>query len=61
MIHNGFEFKIVRYYDNKAVIRIKPLGGTMTNGETEIYRTESIENLTGNFGGGFEEWVKDNY
>ena len=54
--HNGLSFKIVRYYDNKAVIEIK---------DNDIphpsYRTEKIENLTSNFGGGFEAWVKDNY
>ena len=61
MVHNGCKFKIVRYYDDKAVIRIKPLGGTFTSGETEEFVTERVDNLTTNFGGGFEEWVKDNY
>lgn len=57
MKHNGCKFEIVRYYDDKAVIRIKPLGGTFTSGETEEFVTEKVENLDG----GFEEWVKDNY
>jgi hypothetical protein len=61
MVHNGCEFKIVRYYNDRAVIRIKPLCGAFTNGEEEIFVDEKIENLTTNLGGGFEEWVKDNY
>lgn len=61
MIHNGCKFKIVRRYDDKAVISIKPLGGTFTSGESEEFVTEKIENITTNLGGGFEEWVKDNF
>lgn len=61
MVHNGCKFEIVRYYDDKAVIRIKPLGGTFTSGETEEFVTERVDNLTTNLGGGFEEWVKDQY
>ena len=59
--HNSCNFQIVRYFDDKAVIEIKPIGGTFTNGENPMYVTESIENITTNFGGGFDEWVKDNY
>ncbi|WP_438423102.1 hypothetical protein [Aquimarina macrocephali] len=54
--HNGFRFEIVRYYDDKAVIEIKE-GGV----QHHSFITEKVENLTTNFGGGFEEWVKDNY
>ena len=61
MTHNGCKFEIVRYYDDKAVIRIKPLGGTLTSGETEMFVTEKVEYLTTNLGGGFEDWVKDQY
>lgn len=61
IIHNNCTFEIVRYFDKSAVIEIKALGGVLTSGEESIYKTESIENLTTNFGGGFEEWVKDNY
>ena len=61
IIHNGCSFEIVRYYDNKAVIEIKPINGTFTSGENPMYKTEKTENLTTNFGGGFEEWVKDNF
>ena len=61
MIHNGCKFKIVRYYEDRAVIKITPLGGTFTSGETEKFITERVENLTTNYGGGFEEWVIDNY
>ena len=55
--HNTFLFKIVRYFDNKAVISITP---TESAGEVE-YRTELVDNLTTNLGGGFEEWVRDQY
>ena len=61
MIHNGCEFEKVSYCGDKVVIRIRPLGGTFTSGETEEFVTEKIDNLTTNLGGGFEEWVKDNY
>lgn len=61
MVHNNCKFEIVRYYDNKAIIRIKPLSGTLTSGETEEFVTQSVENLTTNLGGGFEEWVKDHF
>ena len=61
MIHNGCKFKIVRYYEDKVVIKITPLEGTFTSGETEKFITERVENLTTNYGGGFEEWVIDNY
>ena len=61
MVHNSCNFKIVRYYDDKAVIRIQPLCGIFPSGETEKFITEKVENLTTNFGGGFEEWVMDNY
>jgi len=57
VLHNTFIFEIVRYFDNKAVIRITP---TQSSNEIE-YRTESICNLTTNFGRGFKEWVKDQY
>jgi len=61
MIHNECLFEIVRYFDNKAVIRIRPLNGVFLSGETEEFVTEKIEYLTTNLGGGFEEWVRDNY
>ena len=57
VLHNTFLFEIVRYFDNKAVVSITP---TQSAGEVE-YRTELIDNLTTNVGGGFEEWVKDSY
>jgi hypothetical protein len=57
VLHNTFLFEIVRYFDNKAVVSITP---TESAGEVE-YRTELIDNLTTNAGGGFEEWVKDSY
>lgn len=60
-IHNSCSFEIVRYVDNKAIIEIKPIDGVFTNSENIIYAKESIENLTTNFGGGFEEWVTNNY
>jgi len=61
VIHNSCSFEIVRYFDCSAVIEINPLGGVFLDGENPKYVTEKIENLTTNFGGGFEEWVKDNY
>ena len=61
IIHNECLFTIERYFANQAVIKIKPLGGVLTSGETDIFVTELISNLTTNFGGGFVEWVKDNY
>ena len=66
MKHNGCEFTIVRYYDNKAVIQIQSVDGGYLEGADEdtpstLFVTESVENLTTNLGGGFEEWVKDNY
>ena len=57
VLHNTFLFEIVRYFDNKAVISITP---TQSAGLVE-YRTELVDNLTTNFGGGFEEWIKDEY
>ena len=60
VIHNECKFEISRYFDNKAVIKITAIGGTFTDGSVKFI-TESISNLTTNFGGGFEEWVKDNY
>jgi hypothetical protein len=64
--HNGCKFEIVRYFDNKAVIKVSSINGGYLEGADEetpnqFFRTESIENLTTNFGGGFEDWVKDNY
>ena len=59
--HNGCLFEEVNTYAEKVVIRISPMDGTFTSGESEIYVTEKIENITTNFGGGFEEWVKDQY
>jgi len=66
MIHNGCKFTIARYYGNKAVIQIQSVDGGYLEGADEdtpstLFVTESVENLTTNLGGGFEEWVKDNY
>lgn len=61
VVYNSCSFKIVRYFDDKAVIEIRPINGTFLDGENPKYMTEKIENLTTNFGGGFEEWVKDNF
>lgn len=60
-IHNGCLFEIVSYRDDDAIIKITPNGGTFLSGETEIYVVEKVRNLTTNLGGGFEEWVVDNY
>ena len=57
VLHNTFLFEVVRYFDDKAVISITP---TQSAGEVE-YITEKVAYLTTNLGGGFEEWVKDQY
>lgn len=59
--HNECLFSIVRYFEDKAVIKIQALQGVFTSGETTKFITESVHNLTTNFGGGFEEWVRDNF
>lgn len=66
MIHNGCKFEILRYYDDKAVIRVQSIDGGYLEGAEEdspftLFLTEKVENLTTNLGGGFEDWVKDNY
>ena len=61
MVHNSCKFEIVKYYGDSVVIKIQPLCGTFTSDATEKFTTEKVENLTTNFGGGFDEWVKDNY
>ena len=43
IIKNNYEFKIVRYYLNKIIIKITPLGATPTNFEDyPIYKTRNI-------------------
>jgi hypothetical protein len=66
MIHNGCYFKIVRYYNDRAVIKIQSIDGSVLQGADEdtpytLFVDEKVDNLTTNLGGGFEEWVKDNY
>jgi hypothetical protein len=61
IIHNGCKFTKVNTYNDKAVIEITPMDGTFLSGESEQYVTVKIADLTTNFGGGFEEWVKDQY
>ena len=61
VFHNGCSFQKVGYEGDRAIIKIRPINGTFTSEEQVIYKSEKIENLTTNFGGGFEEWVKDNY
>ena len=59
VLHNECLFSIVRYFEDKAVIKIQALQGVFLSGEATMFITESVDNLTTNFGGGFEEWVKD--
>lgn len=66
MIHNNCKFSIERYLNDSAVIKIQSIDGGYLEGADEdepnvIYLTEKISNLTTNTGGGFEDWVKDNY
>lgn len=55
-MHNGFSFEIVRQFGDKAVIEIKD-GGVIHHS----FVTEFLDNITTNHGGGFKEWVRDNY
>lgn len=57
VLHNNHYFEIVRYYDDKVVISISKT----PNDKNPEYITELVHNITTNFGGGFEEWVKDNF
>ena len=56
IIHNSCKFEIVRYYSNNFVVRITPICGTFTSGESEKYVTDSVDNLAT-----LEDWVKENY
>jgi hypothetical protein len=64
MVHNGCHFSKVDYFNDKVVIKIQSIDGKYLEGANEetpstLYITESIDNLTTNFGGGFDEWVKN--
>jgi hypothetical protein len=66
MLHNNCKFSIERYFNDSVVIKIQSICGGYLEGADEddpttIYLTEKIDNLTTNSGGGFEDWVKDNY
>lgn len=56
VIHNSCRFDIVRYYLDKFVVRIVPLCGVFTSGESAEYVTDSVSNLTNLY-----DWVKENY
>ena len=56
VIYNSCRFDIVRYYSDKFVVRIVPLGGVFTSGESAKYVTDSVSNLTNLY-----DWVKENY
>ena len=56
VIYNSCKFDIVRYYLDKFVVRIVPLCGVFTSGESEKYVTDSVSNLTN-----LDDWVKEHY